>query len=125
MQALISKLTYWVLVVPQMGFFSSFINDFNNYVAKRDWWGLLSDPRIAIVLGLLFVAGILLKTKAAPLLIFALYGYTLTFHLSSTLKAKGVAGEDFIGNLDSIVVFLVGFLVTTGVIIYFALLKGD
>lgn len=126
MQALMSKLTFLVLsVTAQKGFFSSFVSDINKYIADNNWWGLLSDHRVAIFLGLAFVAGILLRTKAVPLLIFAVYGYTLTFHLSSTLKAGGAIGEDFLGNLDSIVVFLVGFLLTTGVVIYFALLKGE
>lgn len=126
MQALISKLAYWIVLVPlQGGFFSSLVNDVNKYVAERDWWGLLSDPRVAIILGLMFLAGILLRTKVVPLLIFAVYGYTLTFHLSAVLKAGSAEGEDFLGNLDSIIVFLIGFAITTGVIIYFTLLKGE
>lgn len=126
MHALISKLILWILIAPsQQGFFSSFVSDLKNYIGRGDYWGLLSDPRYAIIMGIIFVVAILLKTKAVPLLIFAVYGYTLTFHLSSMLKTGGNIGEDFVGNLDSVLVFIAGFLITTGVIIYFWLIKGD
>jgi len=126
MHALISSLAFWFLTAPsQGGFFPSFIGDFKNYVAQRDYWGLLSDPRYAIILGIIFVVTILLRTRTVPLLIFAIYGYTLTFHLSTMLRSGGNIGEDFVGNLDSVLIFIIGFLITTGVIIYFGLIKGD
>jgi len=126
MQGLITGLTNWVLTAPAgQGFFSVFMEDMKTRFAEHDYWAIISDPRIAIPLGVVFVLGIILKSKTVPLMLFAVYGYTLTFHLAAKLKAKGEAGQDFMGNLDSVAIFLLGLLVTTGVILYFTLVKTD
>ena len=125
MQGLMTDLTYWLLAVPQQSFFSAFMEDMKAHFAEHDYWAIISDPRVAIALGVIFVISIVLKTKTVPLMIFAIYGYTLTFHLAGSMRAKGEAGQDFIGNLDSVAVFLLGFMVTTGVIVYFTLIKQD
>jgi hypothetical protein len=105
------------------GFFDTFLRDMKELMNAKDYLGILLDWRILIGVGLLGAFGLYSKSKGVLLFIFAMYGLTATFHFS--MGGQAGMGDEMTGNVDNIVVFIVGLGAVAITIIYFVFIRGD
>lgn len=105
-----------------------------NAVAEKRIWAIMTNPYIIGVSVLLFALGIFAKSKALLMLVIGMWGYISVYHFFiesrgagdvTTQVGKGVSHGLSVGGLAPVVFGFLGFIVVTGILLYFGFIKGD
>lgn len=105
-------------------FFYRFIEDLGNYSQSGDYFAMMIDWRVLVLMGIVVAAGAFLKSKGIVITVFALYAVTATIHFALGPSGAGASGQT-LNQLDNIVILVVGVLAVGVTIIYFVFIKSD
>ena len=92
-------------------------------IANKDIFGLLIQWPILVVLGLIFVIGIVKKSKGITITLFSLYTLTGVFHYITVRNLYGADEGETLGNVGQIGIMALVFFVVAVVIAYFVFIR--
>ena len=111
------------VAAERAGFFAAWFADMKKLADGSQYLEMLIDVRVLVVAAAVLVLGLVKRSKALLLFLFAAYGIAATLHFSAGSSLTPTGG--MLDNLSGIVVFLVGIGVVAAIIIYFTFIKGD
>ena len=103
-------------------------------VAQKRAFAALTNEFIIILSVALLILAIVAKSKKLLMLLIAVWGYVTVFHFTiedkgagevATATGKAVEHGLSVGGLGPLVMFFVGFIVITGILLYLGFIKGD
>jgi hypothetical protein len=104
------------------GFFGQWWLDMKALGDHGQYLSMLLDARVLVVMALVLLLGLVKHSRFLLLSVFAAYGLAATHRYAiGTTKT----GEATMESLDNIVIFILGFGVIAGIVIYFTFVRGD
>ena len=103
----------------------NFVSD----LSGKHFFDALLTPFGLIPTAIILIAAIASKSRKLGMSLFAVWGYVVVYHFSIEGKKAGDVAFDYsavqASETGSLVVFVGGMVVVTGILLYFGFLKGD
>jgi hypothetical protein len=104
------------------GFFAQWMRDMKTLGDQGKYLAMLLDARVLVVMAAFVLLGLVKRSRFLLLSVFAIYGLAATQYFAIS---KTKPGEATLNSLDNIVIFILGFGVVAGIVIYFTFVRGD
>jgi hypothetical protein len=123
----------WTISSPLLGagggWFSTNWQALVDAVMEKRFFDILINPYIVILSIAVVVFALVVKSKKLLMVVIAMWGYGITFHFTIEEKNAGDVMFDYntmqTSELGPLVLFFIGFIIVTAIILYLGFIKGD
>lgn len=128
-EGLVLHATHINALVAETGWFALQWQDLVRDFTDKKFFDAMLNPYPVAFSVLLLVTAILTKNKKPLMILIAGWGYSATFHYTVEGRGEGDVMFDYntmqVSELGPLVMFFIGFIIVTGLLLYLAFVRGD